>query len=55
MDREDPLVPQSNIHPEFNPQTVGSKGDQINSPRKKIRLPLEFFHAMLLLAKHFVK
>ena len=28
------LVPQSNIQPEFNAQTVGSKGVQITSPQK---------------------
>ena len=43
MNPEGPLVPQSNIHPEFNPQTVGSKGVQIDLPQKKIRLPPDFF------------
>ena len=36
MNPKGQLVPQSNIQPEFNPQTVGSKGVRINLPRKKI-------------------
>ena len=55
MNPEGLLVPQSTIHPEFNPQTVRSKGVRINSPRKKFGLPPEFFHGMLLLAKHSVE
>ena len=34
MNPEGPLVPQSNIHPEFNTHAVGSKGVRINSPQK---------------------
>ena len=40
---EDLPVPQSNIQPGFDTQTVGSKGVRINLSRKKIRLPQEFF------------
>ena len=43
MNLKGPIVPQSNIIPEFNPQTVGSKRVQINLPRKKIGLPPDFF------------
>ena len=53
MNPKGPFVPQSNIQPEFNTQTVGSKGVQINSPQKE-KLPTEFFHGMHLLAKHSV-
>ena len=35
MNPEGPAVPQSNVLPEFNPQTVGSKGVRINLPQKK--------------------
>ena len=43
MNPEGPRVPQSNIQPGFNTQTVGPKGVQISSPQKKIQLPPEFF------------
>ena len=42
MNPKGPLVPQYNIHPESNPQTVGSKGVQINSnPFWSNRLSIE--------------
>ena len=43
MNLKGPVVSQSNIFPEFYPQTVGSKGVQLNSLQKKIRLLPEFF------------
>ena len=55
MNPKGPFVLHSNILPGFNTQVVGSKGVQINSPQKSIRLPPEFFHATLLLAKHCMK
>ena len=55
MDPEGPLVLRSYIQPEFNTQTVGTEGVQINLPRKKDRIASGVFHTILLLAKHWVK
>ena len=55
MNPEGPLVAQSNILPEFNFQTVGSKGVRVNLPQKNQIASGVFVRNASAIVKHCVK